>query len=114
VETLEQYLDRKQQELSLLNKCLSASKALQRPRSIAQVIREKFRLAAELKAEHALRDWAHTETAWFDADRYRSGAFEFAFGYQRRICVCGDPPFMVICCRTRGLGSRTRSTLLPE
>ena len=63
METFEDYLDRKYSEIRLLNDCLSDSQPLARPRSVDDVIRTKFRLAAQLRAEHALHDWKATETA---------------------------------------------------
>ncbi|MGF6308786.1 hypothetical protein ABIB82_002423 [Bradyrhizobium sp. i1.8.4] len=64
METIEAYLRRKSNELSLLDGCLDKPLALAPPRSIDQVIEHKFRLTAALRAQHDLKDWATTETAW--------------------------------------------------
>jgi hypothetical protein len=63
METLSAYLDRKHEELKLLNGCLGSPLTLRKPVAVTEVIEQKFRLAAALKAEHALHDWALTETA---------------------------------------------------
>ena len=83
METLETYLDRKYEELELLNGALKKPLAVRRPELVAEVIERKFHLAAALKAEHALHEWASTETAWAQPDRRRSGPFEFSYDYQR-------------------------------
>ncbi|MCA6108492.1 hypothetical protein [Bradyrhizobium cenepequi] len=83
METLEAYLHRKHKELSLLNSFLGTPLLLRQPGSIAEVIEHKFQLAAALKAEHALHDWALTETAWAYPGRLRVGPFEFSYDYQR-------------------------------
>ncbi len=82
-EPLETYLDRKNEELKLLSRCLSVALPLPRPASVNEVIEGKFKLAAALKSEHALQDWAHTETAWTHAGRMHVGPFEFKYDYQR-------------------------------
>jgi hypothetical protein len=56
METLEAYLDRKHQELTLLNGFLGTPLRLRHPSSVVEVIEQKFQLAAALKAEHALHD----------------------------------------------------------
>ena len=63
METVKAYLERKHEELRLLNGCLRAPLSLSCPRSVAEVIRHKFQLTAALKAQHALHDWDVTETA---------------------------------------------------
>jgi len=52
METVETYLARKKQELELLNSFLSDPLTIRPPRSVAEVIEQKFHLAAALKAEH--------------------------------------------------------------
>lgn len=90
METLEAYLRRKYQELKLLNGFLGSPLAFRFPASAVEVIEQKFHLAAALKSEHALRDWALTETAWAHPARLRAGPFEFSYGYQRAdLEVCG-------------------------
>jgi hypothetical protein len=93
METLEAYLDRKHQELTLLNGFLSGPLALRRPISVVEVIEQKFHFAAALKAEHALHDWAFTETAWAHSHRLRAGPFEFSYDYQRADLEVRGPSF---------------------
>jgi hypothetical protein len=83
METLEAYLKRKHEEIVLLNGCLSQPLDLEFPRSVSAVIEQKFRLAAALKAQHALDDWTVTETNWAHDGRCHSGPFRFRFDYQR-------------------------------
>jgi hypothetical protein len=93
METLEAYLDRKHEELSLLNGFLGTPLGLRRPASVAEVIEQKFHVAAALKAEHALHDWALTETAWAHQGRLRTGPFEFSYDYQRADLEVRGPSF---------------------
>ena len=83
METVETYLTRKSEELDLLNGFLANPLTIRHPRSVAEVIEQKFHLAAALKAEHQLHDWATTETAWTHSFRPCSGPFEFRYDYQR-------------------------------
>src|SRR5438046_10620587 len=93
METLEAYLDRKHEELTLLNGFLGTPLALRHPVSVVDVIEQKFHVAAALKAEHALHDWALTETAWAHQDRLRVGPFEFNYDYQRAALEVRGPSF---------------------
>src|SRR3954447_15269425 len=93
METLEAYLDRKHQELTLLNGFLGTSLRLRHPSSVVEVIEQKFQLAAALKAEHALHDWALTETAWAHQGRLPAGPFEFSYDYQRADLEVRGPSF---------------------
>ncbi len=93
METLEAYLVRKHQELDLLNGCLDKPLALRRPASVTEVIERKFQIAAALKAEHALHDWAHTETDWTHAGRPHAGPFKFSYDYQRADLKVRGPSF---------------------
>src|SRR4051812_33994925 len=93
METLEAYLDRKHEELTLLKSFLATRLALRRPLSVAEVIEQKFHLAAALKSEHALHDWALTETAWSHQSRLRAGPFEFSYDYQRADLEVRGPSF---------------------
>jgi hypothetical protein len=60
---------------------------------VAEVIEQKFHLAAALKAQHVLHDWALTETAWTHSERPRSGRFEFKYDYQRADLQVRGPSF---------------------
>src|SRR5947199_2699711 len=93
METLERYLDRKYEEITLLNDFLSTPLALRHPGSVVDVIEQKFHLAAARKAEHALHDWAVTETAWAHQGRLRPGPFEFSYDYQRADLEVRGPSF---------------------
>ena len=93
METVEAYLERKHQELRLLNCCLTSPLPLTCPRSVAEVIRHKFQLTAALRAEHTLHDWAITETAWAHSGRRRVGPFEFRYDYQRADLEVRGPSF---------------------
>jgi hypothetical protein len=93
METLEAYLIRKNEELGLLNSFLGSPLTIRRPASVAEVIDQKFRLAAALKAEHDLHDWTLTETAWAHSGRQRSAPFEFKYDYQRADLEVRGPSF---------------------
>jgi hypothetical protein len=93
METFEAYLGRKHEELTLLNGFLGSPLALRYPVSVADVIEHKFHIAAALKAEHALHDWALTETAWAHQGRLRAGPFEFSYDYQRADLEVRGPSF---------------------
>jgi hypothetical protein len=93
MERQEDYLGRKYDELTLLNGCLGTPLALRHPVSVADVIEQKFHLAAALKAEHALHDWARTETAWAHQGPLRAGPFEFSYDYQRADLEVRGPSF---------------------
>jgi hypothetical protein len=96
METVEAYLERKHEELRLLNYCLRTPLPLTRPESVAEVIRHKFQLTAALKAQHALDDWALTETAWAYPDQRCSGSFEFRYDYQRADLDVRGPSFYTL------------------
>jgi hypothetical protein len=93
METVEAYLTRKNEELGLLNSFLGNPLTIRRPASVAEVIDQKFRLAAALKAEHDLHDWTLTETAWAHSGRQRSAPFEFRYDYQRADLEVRGPSF---------------------
>jgi hypothetical protein len=96
METTEAYLERKHQEISLLNDCLESPLPMERPRSVKEVIEQKFRLTAALRAQHDLRDWTITETAWSQA-RPAIRPFEFRYDYQRADLEVNGPSFYDIC-----------------
>jgi len=93
METVEAYSVRKKKELDLLNSFLGEPLTIRSPRSVAEVIEQKFHLAAALKAEHVLHDWALTETAWTQSHRPRSGPFQFKYDYQRADLEVRGPSF---------------------
>jgi hypothetical protein len=70
--------------------------AIRLPKSVAEAIEQKFHLAAALKAEHVLHDWALTETAWTHSSRLRSGPFEFKYDYQRADLEVKGPSFYAL------------------
>jgi hypothetical protein len=93
MESVEAYSVRKKQELDLLNGFLGEPLTIRSPKSVAEVIEQKFHLAAALKAEHVLHDWALTETAWTHSHRPRSGPFQFEYDYQRADLKVRGPSF---------------------
>jgi hypothetical protein len=93
METSEAYLQRKFQEIALLNACLNTPLTLSSPSSPAEVIKQKFQIAAALKAEYAIQDWVLTETAWAHPGRIRAGPFEFSYDYQRADLEVQGPSF---------------------
>jgi hypothetical protein len=104
METIEAYLARKKEELELLNAFLRHPVKIRYPQSVAEAIEQKFHLAAALKAEHVLQDWALTETAWTHSGRPRSGPFEFKYDYQRADLEVRGPSFYTF---EKGLSSKT-------
>jgi len=93
METPEQYLHRKGQEIALLNGCLNAPLDLTFPNSPAEIISRKFQITSALKAEYAIQEWALTETAWAHPGKMRTGPFEFSYDYQRADLEVKGPPF---------------------
>jgi hypothetical protein len=93
METIQAYLERKHREIGLLNDCLRSPLHLARPRSVDEVVKSKFQIAAALRAEHALHDWKATETAWSHAACPTSGPFAFSYDYQRADLEVRGPSF---------------------
>ncbi|MBR1132540.1 hypothetical protein [Bradyrhizobium iriomotense] len=93
METIKAYLERKRDELRLLNGCLSSPRHVPCPRSVDEVIRAKFQLTAALRAEHALQDWKATETSWSATASPTSGPFTFSYDYQRADLKVNGPSF---------------------
>ncbi|MCK1708549.1 MULTISPECIES: hypothetical protein [unclassified Bradyrhizobium] len=93
METIHAYLERKHREIGLLNDCLRSPLHLPRPRSVDEVVKSKFQIAAALRAEHALQDWKATETAWSHAACPASGPFMFSYDYQRADLKVSGPSF---------------------
>ncbi|MGL9617739.1 hypothetical protein QRQ56_07050 [Bradyrhizobium sp. U531] len=93
METIRAYLERKHRELGLLNDCLRQRLDLPYPRSVDEVVRSKFQIAAALRAEHELHEWRATETAWSHTADPASGPFEFSYDYQRADLTVSGPSF---------------------
>ncbi|RXH23317.1 hypothetical protein XH99_31900 [Bradyrhizobium nanningense] len=93
METIQAYLERKHEELGLLNDCLRRRLDLARPRSVDEVVRFKFQLTAALRAEYELHEWKATETAWSQTADPASGPFEFSYDYQRADLTVRGPSF---------------------
>ena len=93
LESFESYLRRKLEEIELLNSFVSQRLTFPRPKSIEEVVEQKFQLASTLKAEHVLHDWTQTETAWARSGTLHSGAFQFEYDYQRADLDVRGPSF---------------------
>jgi len=93
METIRAYLERKHEELRLLNDCLRSRLDLARPCSVDDVVRSKFQITAALRAEHELHEWKATETAWSHTADIASGPFEFSYDYQRADLTVRGPSF---------------------
>lgn len=93
METIQAYLERKHSELGLLNACLRNPLCLPHPRSVDEVINSKFQITAALRADHELRDWKATETAWSATASPASGPFAFSYDYQRADLRVRGPSF---------------------
>ncbi|WP_440640231.1 hypothetical protein ACSHT2_02490 [Bradyrhizobium sp. PUT101] len=98
METIRAYLERKHEELGLLNDCLRSRLDLARPRSVDEVVRSKFQITAALRAEHELHEWKATETAWSHTAAPASGPFEFNYDYQRADLTVRGPSFYEFDC----------------
>ncbi len=108
METLPAYLDRKHEEISLLNGCLRRPLALPPANSVSAIVNQKFQLAAALKAQHALDHWSSTETAWAEKKDFYSGPFHFRYGYQRAdLTVSGPPIYPVLSALPPSVSERT-------
>jgi hypothetical protein len=93
METSEAYLQRKSEEIALLNVCLNTPLTLAPANSPAEIIKQKFLIVSALKAEYAIQDWALTETAWAHPGKMRAGPFEFSYDYQRADLEVRGPSF---------------------
>jgi hypothetical protein len=94
MESLASYLARKRCELRLIEACLTDPAPAGLARSVEDVVERKFRAGAAVKAEHARRNWALTETRWADAISFKIGRFEVGYTYQRAdLAIDGPPPY---------------------
>ncbi|MDA9529400.1 hypothetical protein [Bradyrhizobium sp. CCBAU 25338] len=98
METIRAYLERKHEELRLLNDCLKSRLDLACPRSVDEVVRSKFQITAALRAEHELQEWKATETAWSHTAAPASGPFAFSYDYQRADLTVRGPSFYEFDC----------------
>ncbi len=83
METSESYFERKHQELELFCASLEDPLSVGICRSVEDVVKSKFQLAAALRAEHERRAWKATETSWSHANWHHGGPFKFTYDYQR-------------------------------
>ncbi len=109
METIQAYLQRKHEELRLLNGCLRNRIDLVRPQSVDDVVGSKFRITAALRAEHELHEWKATETAWSHTANPASGPFEFSYDYQRADLTVRGPPFYEVDCASTSTAIYTAS-----
>ncbi|TYL85610.1 hypothetical protein FXB40_42775 [Bradyrhizobium rifense] len=93
METMDTYLRRKHEELRLLDACLDRPLASPPPQSIDEVIALKFKLTAAIRAQHDLKDWTTTETAWSHRRKSSDSPFEFRYDYQRADLNVAGPSF---------------------
>lgn len=98
METEQTYLERKYQELVLLNDCLRSPLSLALPHSVNEVIECKFRLTSALRAQHELDSWTVTETAWSQASQPLQEPFQFEYDYQRADLEVSGPSFYQLGC----------------
>lgn len=98
METIRAYLERKHEELRLLNDCLRSRLDLACPESVDEVVRSKFQITAALRAEHELQEWKATETAWSHTATPASGPFAFSYDYQRADLTVRGPSFYELDC----------------
>lgn len=92
METESAYFRRKLQELTLISRSLAPPLCVPKPHTIEGVIEAKFRLAAQLRAQHVLRSWHNTETRWQAGVPLRVGPFEFDYRYQRADLAVSQGP----------------------
>lgn len=109
METIRAHLERKHEELRLLNDCLRSRLDLARPRSVDEVVRSKFQITAALRAEHELHEWKATETAWSHTAAPASGPFEFSYDYQRADLTVRGPSFYEFDCGCTSIAIYTAS-----
>jgi hypothetical protein len=93
METMDSYLHRKHEELRLLDACLDRPFASPAPQTIDEVIVLKFKLAAAIRAQHDLKEWTTTETAWSHREKSSDSPFKFRYDYQRADLNVAGPSF---------------------
>lgn len=91
METLDAWLARKREELTLLAGGLDPSPDVPLPAGVEAAIEAKFRLAAMLKARHVRTNWATTETHWH-GDPLHCDPFAINYNYQRFDQTVTGPP----------------------
>jgi hypothetical protein len=100
-----QYIQRKTDELALIEQCLARPPSPPRTGDLAGLLQRKFKSSALCRAELAAAQWSQTETRW-KSGPCGSGAFQFDYEYQRAdLAVLGPSAYPV-----RGLEKRLLPT----
>jgi hypothetical protein len=90
-----QYMQRKIDELALIEQHLGHPPPPPRTRDLASLLKRKFKSAALCRAELAAAQWSQTETRW-KSGPCGSGAFQFDYEYQRAdLAVAGPSAYSV-------------------
>ena len=90
-----QYMQRKLDELALIEQHLGHPPPPPRTRDLASLLKRKFKSAAMCRAELAAAQWSQTETRW-KSGPCGSGAFQFDYEYQRAdLAVAGPSAYSV-------------------
>lgn len=89
------YMQRKIDELALIEKRLAQPPPPPRTNHLASLLKRKFKSAALCRAEIAADQWSQTETRW-KSGPCGSGAFQFEYEYQRAdLTVAGPSAYSV-------------------
>ena len=105
------FVARKRREIALLDGCLSHPLALPPVGTLADVLEQKLKIAAALRAERSLERWAITETARPEVQSWQTGAWRFTYGYQRAdLNVQGPPIYAALADDARPLADETLYT----
>ncbi len=90
-----QYMQRKFDELALIEQYLAHPPPPPRTGDLASLLKRKFKSAALCRAELAAAQWSQTETRW-KSGPCGSGAFQFDYEYQRAdLAVAGPSAYSV-------------------